>query len=292
MVFGEEEIRRGWMHLHPVKTGARVFVGNDAVVPPGAVIPEDVLIGIKSKPPANEDMAPGETWFGSPPIRLPARQKVDLGSTAQTYEPGLWPKLRRGIFEAFSTSFSPMLYITLAITSIDWYFYPAILERDWTGLAISFVAVSVVIALIQSSAVIAMKWALMGVYKPGMRPMWSWVGHAHRGHRRRLLGAGRQGAAGAPPGHAVPPLGAAPVRREGGAGGVHAPTDITEFDCVTIGDYCTINRVSALQTHLYEDRIMKVGRVCWAAACRSARSRRCCTTRRSAITRAFGRSPS
>ncbi len=35
-------------------------------------------------------------------------------------------------------------------------------------------------------------------------------------------------------------------------------TDITEFDCVEIGDFCTI-RVSALQTHLYEDRIMKVG---------------------------------
>ena len=38
-------------------------------------------------------------------------------------------------------------------------------------------------------------------------------------------------------------------------------TDITEFDCVTVGDYCTINALSALQTHLYEDRVMKVGRV-------------------------------
>jgi non-ribosomal peptide synthetase-like protein len=38
-------------------------------------------------------------------------------------------------------------------------------------------------------------------------------------------------------------------------------TDITEFDCVTIGDFCAINAVSALQTHLYEDRVMKVGRV-------------------------------
>ena len=38
-------------------------------------------------------------------------------------------------------------------------------------------------------------------------------------------------------------------------------TDITEFDCVTIGDYTTLNSLSALQTHLYEDRVMKVGRV-------------------------------
>jgi len=38
-------------------------------------------------------------------------------------------------------------------------------------------------------------------------------------------------------------------------------TDITEFDCVNVGDYTAINATSALQTHLYEDRVMKVGRV-------------------------------
>ena len=38
-------------------------------------------------------------------------------------------------------------------------------------------------------------------------------------------------------------------------------TDITEFDCVTVGDFVSINAMSALQTHLYEDRVMKVGRV-------------------------------
>ena len=38
-------------------------------------------------------------------------------------------------------------------------------------------------------------------------------------------------------------------------------TDITEFDCVTVGDFCALNSLCALQTHLYEDRVMKVGRV-------------------------------
>ncbi|MDP4021817.1 amino acid adenylation domain-containing protein [Methylobacterium sp. NEAU 140] len=261
VVYGEEEIRRGWMHLDAARTGARVFVGNDAVVPPGAVIPDDVLIGIKSKPPENAAMAPGETWFGSPPIRLPARQKVDLGSTAQTYEPGLWPKVRRGVFEAFATSFSPMLYITLAITAIDWYFYPAILYGDWWGLAVSFVVVSVVIALIQSSAVIAMKWLLMGVYRPGMLPMWSWwamrteaIAVAYWGLAGKVLLEHLQGT----------PFLPWVLRLFGvkvGQGVCMLTTDITEFDCVTIGDFCTINRVSALQTHLYEDRIMKIGRV-------------------------------
>ena len=73
-------------------------------MPPGAVIPEGALIGIKSKPPANDLMRPGETWFGSPPIKLPTRQKVDIGST-WTYEPGPLPQLGRGVFEALHTSF-------------------------------------------------------------------------------------------------------------------------------------------------------------------------------------------
>ncbi|KQT82993.1 Pls/PosA family non-ribosomal peptide synthetase [Methylobacterium sp. Leaf466] len=261
VVFGEEEIRRGWMHLHEVSTGARVFVGNDAVVPPGAIIPDDVLIGIKSKPPANAMMAPGDTWFGSPPIKLPSRQRVDLGSLAQTYEPGWGPKLRRGAFEALSTSFSPMLFITLAISAIDFYFYPAILAQDWTGLAVSFVAVSVAIAFIQSFTVIAVKWLLMGVYKPGMQPMWSWwamrteaVAVLYWGLAGKVLLEHLQGT----------PFLPWMLRLLGvkvGKGVCMLTTDITEFDCVTIGDYCTINRTSALQTHLYEDRIMKVGRV-------------------------------
>jgi hypothetical protein len=41
-----------------VRTGARVFVGNDAVIPPGADIPTGALIGIKSRPPANDQMSP------------------------------------------------------------------------------------------------------------------------------------------------------------------------------------------------------------------------------------------
>lgn len=40
-MLGDEDVRRGWVNLRPVKTEARVFVGNDAVVPPGAVIPQE-----------------------------------------------------------------------------------------------------------------------------------------------------------------------------------------------------------------------------------------------------------
>ena len=38
-------------------------------------------------------------------------------------------------------------------------------------------------------------------------------------------------------------------------------SDITEYDCVTIGDEAIINQLCGAQTHLFEDRVMKVGNV-------------------------------
>ena len=38
-------------------------------------------------------------------------------------------------------------------------------------------------------------------------------------------------------------------------------SDITEFDCVTIGDEAELNEHSGPQTHLFEDRVMRIGRV-------------------------------
>jgi non-ribosomal peptide synthetase-like protein len=38
-------------------------------------------------------------------------------------------------------------------------------------------------------------------------------------------------------------------------------TDITEFDCVSIGDDSEINALVCPQTHLFEDRIMKIDHV-------------------------------
>jgi len=260
VLFGDEEMRRGWMHLEPVRTGPRVFVGNDGVVPPGADIPADCLIGIKSKPPANERMGPGETWFGSPPIKLPTRQKVDIGST-WTYEPGPLPRLGRGVFEAFHTSFSTMLFITMGIITVDLIFYPAALARDWGSLLPQFVVAGVIIAVMQTLIVAGVKWLLMGVYKPVMKPMWSFwamrteaVAVMYWGLAGKVLLEHLRGTPFLP--WTLQLFGA-----RFGRGVCMNTTDITEFDCITVGDFCVINSAAALQTHLYEDRVMKVGRV-------------------------------
>jgi non-ribosomal peptide synthetase-like protein len=105
------------------------------------------------------------------------------------------------------------------------------------------------------------KWLMMGAYKPTVRPMWSWW--ALRTEAVAVMYWGMAGKVlldhlrGTP----MLPWVLMLFGSKFGKGVFMDTTDITEFDCITVGDFCVINSLSALQTHLYEDRVMKVGRV-------------------------------
>jgi non-ribosomal peptide synthetase-like protein len=260
VVLGDEEVRRGWMYLKHVRTGTRVFIGNSAVVPAGAEIPNNALIGIKSKPPANELMSPGDTWFGSPPIKLPVRQRFDTGDAYWTYEAPRWKKFARAGIEAVTISMPTMLFITFGTWAVEW-FSPAMLEGRYGDVLVQFVVSSIAITLGLTSVVVAIKWLTMGRYEPMMKPMWSWwamrteaVAVIYGGMVARVLLDHLRGT----------PFLPWILRLFGahfGRGVYMDMTDITEFDCVTVGDFAALNAMCALQTHLYEDRVMKIGRV-------------------------------
>ncbi len=259
VVLGDEDIRRGHMYLKKTRTGARVFIGNDGVLPPGADIPDGALIGIKSKPPANDLLSPGDTWFGSPPIKLPVRQKFDTGSY-WTYEPPKWKKFVRAAFEAVHISLPTMLFISFGTWAVE-VIAPPLLAGRWIELILVFMACSVAISLAMGLVVVAVKWATMGRYEPVIKPMWSFwamrteaVAVMYWGLSGRVLLDHLRGTPFLP--WALRTLGA-----KIGKGVYMDMMDITEFDCVHVGDYAVLNALCALQTHLYEDRVMKVGRV-------------------------------
>lgn len=259
-VLGDEDIRRGWMHLKHVKLGDRVFVGNDGVVPPDSEIPTGALIGVKSKPPANNEMSEGDTWFGSPPIKMPVRQTFDAGGANWTYEPPLWKKALRASYEAVSISLPTMLFITFGSWAVE-SFGQKLIDGEYTTVAALFVLDSVLISLGMTAVAILVKWATMGRYEPQVKPMWSFW--AMRTETCTVLYWGMTGRVLLEHLHGTPFL---PwVLRLWGAKfgkGVYLNSiDITEFDCVEVGDYCALNSTVGLQTHLYEDRVMKVGRV-------------------------------
>jgi non-ribosomal peptide synthetase-like protein len=262
VVIGDEEVRHGWMILKKIHTGSRVFVGNSAVVPPGADIPDGTLIGIKSRPPSdNALMTKDSVWFGSPPLPFPLRQRFDqVAASIWTYEPSAARRTGRAVFEAFSVSFASMLAITFGSRAVD-FLAPAMLARNFGLLIPQLIGCATAISVGMTLAACAIKWLLMGVYRPTIKPMWSWWSL-----RTECVAVNYFGLAGA---NLLEHLRGTPflpwvLRLFGckfGQGVYMDSTDITEFDCIHVGDYSAINSGAVLQTHLYEDRVMKSGRV-------------------------------
>ena len=261
-IVGDDDIRHGWMTMGSIKTGNQVFVGNSAVVPPNTTLPTGSLIGVLSRAPAGDIVQAGETWYGSPAIKLPVRQQFDAKGDRWTFEPSKLVRLRRAVVEALNATFPTMLLITMGTAAME-FLAPWMADLDehiWPVL-VAFLVISVIMSFTLAGFGIAQKWLMMGVYKPTMQPMWSWwalrtesvaVSYAALGSKSLL-----DHLTGTP---MLPWM----LRLFGvkiGKGVYMETTDITEFDCVTIGDHVAINAGSSLQTHLYEDRLMKVGRI-------------------------------
>ncbi|WP_127089976.1 Pls/PosA family non-ribosomal peptide synthetase [Aquabacter cavernae] len=262
VTLGDEDVRRGWMTTKMVTVGNQAFIGNDSVLPPGAVVPDGALIGIKSKPPADEPMLPGEIRFGSPPIRLPGRQRFDNADVNQTFRPPVWRRALRAVFELFAASLPTMLFILVGTVTADYVLFPALdAAESWGEFLPTFIAACVACSFILAGVVLAIKWLLMGTYKAGNYGLWSW--RALRTEAMTTLYWGTAGRILLDAFRGTPMLPWA-LRLFGakiGEGVFMDSTDITEFDCVSIGDYASINATSNLQTHLFEDRVMKIGHI-------------------------------
>lgn len=260
VVLGDEDIRNGVMQLKRVVTGPRVFIGNSAVVPIGTEIPAGALIGVKSKPPRAETMQEDDTWFGSPPIKLPVRQKFDAGGARWTYEAPRWKKIARACYEAVTISLPTTLFITFGTWAVEWLSHSILEERYVEALGL-FIVASVAICMALTGVVIALKWVTMGRYEPMVSPLWSWW--AMRTESVAVLYWGLAGKVMLDHLRGTPflPWFMRLLGAKLGRGIYMDTTDLTEFDCVAVGDHAALNALSCLQTHLYEDRVMKVGRI-------------------------------
>ena len=256
---GDEAMRRNWMTLGNIKTGNKVFIGNEAVVPMNYSVASGALIGVKSRPPEGGEVGASETWFGSPPIKLPVRQQFDAAANA-TFEPKLYMKIGRALFEAFNISLPTALFITLATIGMI-FLNEAVEDGAWGRLALLSVLVVFAIDMAQLLIAVACKWIAMGVYRPTVKPMWSWW--ALRTEATAVMYWGMAGKALLEHlrGTAFLPMALRLFGVKIGSGVYMDATDITEFDCVTIGDHVSLNAGACLQTHLFEVRLMKVGRI-------------------------------
>ena len=260
VMLGDEQIDGGWMTMQPTVVSHRSFVGNGSYIPDGTVLPERVLVGVHTHAPANGRMKSGDTWLGSPPIHLPAREEVSGYPESLTYRPSPLRRLGRTLVEAFRIVAPHAVVIAVGYTVVlD--VVPIAGAGRW-GEVVGFLALAGLIYGVGNYLfVLAFKWLLLGRYRKRAAPMWTpfvWLS---------------EGVTNMYEGIAVPnfmrylrgtpwlPLAFNLLGCKIGRGVYLDTTDITEFDCVTIGDYSELNAFACPQTHLFEDRVMKIDHV-------------------------------
>jgi non-ribosomal peptide synthetase-like protein len=260
-ILGDEEVTGGWMTLQATSIGNRSFIGNGAYVPDGAVIPEDVLIGVQSKAAPNDDLSPGQTWLGSPAILLPAREQLHGFEESLTFRPSAARQLARGIVEALRILL-PLALVIAAGYLIVVLVMPLAEKDDW-GREVPFALAiaGCLFGLASYLVVVLLKWLLIGHYRPSARPMWTpfvWRSEAITNLYESLAVPNLLNTLLGTP---MLPWALALLGVRIGRRVWLNTTDITEFDCVSIGDEAELNAFCGPQTHLFEDRIMKIGRV-------------------------------
>ena len=260
VMLGDESIDGGWMTMQPTVISRRSFVGNGAYIPDGTILPENVLIGVHSTVPPNNQVKDGQTWIGSPPINLPARETTSGFPESLTYRPSPVRRLARGLIEAFRIV-SPHAIVTAVGYTVVLNVMPFASEANWSAVILYLTAAGLFYGVGTFFFVAALKWSLIRRYKKCSVPMWTpfvWLseamtnlyeGIAVPNFLRYLRGT---------------PLLPVALNFLGcriGKGVYLDTTDITEFDCVSIGDYSEVNALACPQTHLFEDRVMKIDHV-------------------------------
>ncbi len=167
---GAPRVRVEVFELAPLRLGARTFLGNHAVVPPGTELGDDMLLGVCTV--ADERvMASGGDWFGHPPFRLPRREVVEMDRRT-THEPSvlLWVNRLGWELARFGLPAVGMLVALCWFSVLDRWLdaTSGALERLLAVSVASFAA-----ALAGPAVVLALKWLLLGRVRPGRHGLWS-----------------------------------------------------------------------------------------------------------------------
>lgn len=255
VLFATARARRGWIHVRQIDVGSRTFLGNSVIVRGGTHLGDDSLVGVLSTSP--EAPPSGTSWLGMPPLELP--RVADKSDPTRTMNPPTRLKIGRAIVDAFRIIFPATIDVVLATLVI----VGADSVAKSTGslwlmaLAIPFILVGVgILALLVT---VISKWVFIGRYKAVDHPLWSFF--CWRDEIINVMGETV----------AAPwafnyvlgtPVMAWYIRAMGGKVGKNLWCDminITEFDVITIGDNVVLNSGSCLETHLFHDRVMKIG---------------------------------
>jgi non-ribosomal peptide synthetase-like protein len=260
VMLGDEQIDGGWMSVAPTQIANRTFIGNGAYVPDGTQLPENVLIGVLSAVPRSGQIASGQTWVGSPALQLPARESTQGYPEHLTFRPSWRRRLLRGLVEAFRMA-APHALAIAAGYAIVLGAMPLAAQEHWSQVALVLALAGLLFGLACFAFVALFKWVFIGRYRQRQVPMWTpfvWLSEATTNmYEGMTIPNFMRYLRGTP----WLPLAFNVLGAKIASSAYMDTTDITEFDCVEIGAHSELNALSCPQTHLFEDRVMKVDTV-------------------------------
>jgi non-ribosomal peptide synthetase-like protein len=248
-------VHRGLMRLGELEIGAKTFVGNSAQVPiTTPKVESGCLIGVLGLAP--DEMEPNSSWLGSPPMKLPVRNK-DEAPDELTFSPPRHMVWARAFF-----NFWKMILPGALMEMVAWGFFTlavaAFLSMPLTQFLLVFPLITVAASLVVLLLPVLFKWTMIGRYKKGTQYLWSfWMWRFEIAYEVEglvmdvmeplLIGN---------------PLANWWYRAMGAKIGKRVCLlrgFLMEADLITIGDDACVEGV--LQTHLFEDRVMKLGNI-------------------------------
>ncbi|MFP5391171.1 MAG: Pls/PosA family non-ribosomal peptide synthetase [Gammaproteobacteria bacterium] len=260
VMLGDEHIDGGWITMQPTVVSHRSFVGNGSYIPDGSILPERVLVGVHTHAPDNAQLSSGDTWLGSPAIHLPAREETAGFPENLTYRPSTLRRLGRTLVESFRIVSPHALVIAVGYTVVL-AVMPDASESLWRSVTWDLAVAGLLYCIGNYLVVLAFKWLLLGRYRKRADPMWTGFVWLSEGVTNLYEGITVPNFMRYLRGTPWLPLAFNLLGCRIGKGVYMDTTDITEFDCVTIGDYSELNALSCPQTHLFEDRVMKIDHV-------------------------------
>ena len=263
VTLGESDVRAQHLILEETVIGNKSFIGNSALIPQGYNLPNDMLIGVLSVPPTAKDLATHheKDWFGSPSMGLPNRQDSGTFDESLTMKPSKIRYIARATVELIRIMIPETVLLCTSLLFIA-YVHDVLIDDTWWQFLLLFPLYYIgFIGLPCFLITFLLKWIFVGKYKAEQMPMWTY--HVWRSEAITAIYEAI----------AIPLflvyLKGTPwlpffLRFLGVKIGKRAwinTTDLTEFDMITIGDDVALNNSCGPQTHLFEDRVMKVGKI-------------------------------
>lgn len=272
VTLGEADIRAQQLIIDKTVIGNKSFVGNSALIPQGYSLPGNMLIGVLSVPPTAGQLKndAARDWFGSPSIALPKRQHSGDFPPALTTKPSVGRRILRGAIEFIRIILPETIIICCSVLFIAYahdLVKPSATDPLWKIIYLLPWYYLKFMGLPAFFITVLLKWIVVGKYKKEQKPMWT-----HKVWRSEAVTSTYEALA-------VPffleylkgtPFLPVALRLLGVKIGKKVwmnTTDVTEYDMVSIGDNTALNDDCGPQTHLFEDRVMKIGAVAIGKEC-------------------------